>query len=83
MGMIMKRIGGILCIIILLIMGLTVAPVMSSVIEANTADSNMQVKKAEEIVTLDFYDYTGFRPVKQRLSYRKMIGIIFELNFNK
>ena len=60
----MKRIGGILCIIILLIMGLTVAPVMSSVIEANTADSNMQVKKAEEIVTLDFYDYTGFRPVK-------------------
>ena len=54
----MKKLGGIICIIILLFAGLSIPPAVGSIIEAANFDEG-------ENVSVYFWDCTGKRPVKQ------------------
>jgi len=56
----MKKLGGIFCIIILLFAGLSIPPAVGSIIEAVDTEEG-------EIVTVNFWDCTGKRHVKQEL----------------
>ena len=64
----MNKKGGIICIVMLLFVGLTITPAMGSILKAdNTSNTKICNKSLEmdELVTIDFFDYTSIIPVKK------------------
>jgi len=57
------RKGGIVCIILLLIVGFSITPAMGSILKADV--------KTEELVTIDFFDSTGPVTVKTSIDLPK------------
>jgi hypothetical protein len=51
----MRRWGGSICIVMLLFVGLLITPAMGSIMEAGVTD---------EIISVEFIDFTGKKPVK-------------------
>jgi hypothetical protein len=70
----MNKKGGIICIVMLLFVGLTIPPAMGSMLEADLTDNtkiSKQFVEKEQLVTIDFIDYTGHIPVKKVMELPK------------
>ncbi|MFW6149357.1 MAG: hypothetical protein ACOC6D_05835 [Atribacterota bacterium] len=64
----MKRTGGIICLVVLLFVGMAIAPAMGSIFRAgiaNNALTSYESAETEELVTIDFFDFTGETPIKK------------------
>jgi len=66
----MKKMGGTICVVVLLFVGLTISPAMGCTFKADITQetaARYYLAEMEELVTVDFLDYTGITPVKNVL----------------
>ena len=69
----MKKTGELIFIIMLLFVGLAITPAMGSMYEAGITTQPMFYNyiEKEEMVTIDFFDYTGTIPIKNEVKLPK------------
>lgn len=65
----MKKIGSIICVVLLLFVGLSITPAMGSIQKADVTEQPIIrcVFETEDLVTIDFVDCTGKVPVKKEV----------------
>lgn len=66
----MKKTRGTICVVVLLFVGLTISPAMGRTFKADITQetaARYYLAEMEELVTVDFLDYTGITPVKNVL----------------
>ena len=69
----MKKIGSIVCIVLLLFVGVLITPVMGSMQKADVTEQPIIrcASETEDLVTIDFVDCTGKVPVKKEVKLHR------------